>query len=82
MKRRRLSDPAAAGLTPALLEQWIGLPPAGASAQASESSRSFRLSTKAHVLLIAALDKNIPCWLEKHDGTGRIDPGNCRAIAG
>jgi hypothetical protein len=34
------------------------------------------------VLLIAALDKNIPCWLEKHDGTGRIDPGNCRAIAG
>ncbi len=41
-------------LTPALLEQWIG-----------ESSRSFRLSRKAQVRLIAALDKNILCWLEK-----------------
>jgi len=39
-----------------LLEQWIG-----------ESSRSFRLSRKAQVRLIAALDKNIPCWFEKHD---------------
>jgi len=54
MKRRCLS--MGCPLTPALLEQWIG-----------ESSRSFRLSRKAQVRLIAALDKNIPCWFEKHD---------------
>jgi RNA polymerase sigma factor (sigma-70 family) len=59
MKHRCLSDPAAAGLTPALLEQWIGLP-----AAAGESSRIFRLSRKAHVRLIAALDKNIPSQLD------------------
>src|SRR6266567_4827894 len=52
MKRRCLS--MGCPLTPALLEQWIG-----------ESSRSFRLSRKAQVRLIAALDKNILCWLEK-----------------
>jgi hypothetical protein len=61
IKRRCLS--MGCPLTPALLEQWIG-----------ESSRSFRLSRKAQVRLIAALDKNIVCWLEKHNGTGRIDP--------
>jgi hypothetical protein len=60
MKRRCLS--MACPLTPALLEQWIG-----------DSSESFRLSTKAQVRLIAALDKNIPCWPEKHDSAGRID---------
>jgi hypothetical protein len=54
MKRRCLS--MGCPLSPGLLEQWIG-----------ESSRSFRLSRKAQVRLIAALDKNIPCWFEKHD---------------
>ncbi len=54
MKRRCLS--MGCPLTPALLEQWTG-----------ESPRSFRLSRKAQVRLIAALDKNIPCWFEKHD---------------
>jgi len=52
MKRRCLS--MGCPLTPALLEQWTG-----------ESPRSFRLSRKAQARLIAALDKNIPCWLEK-----------------
>jgi hypothetical protein len=57
MKHRCLS--MACPLTPALLEQWIGLP-----AAAGESPRSFRLSRKAHVRLIAALDKNIPSQLD------------------
>jgi hypothetical protein len=61
MKRRCLS--MVCPLTPALLDQWIG-----------ESPRSFRLSTKAQVRLIATLDKNIPCWLEKHDAAERINP--------
>jgi hypothetical protein len=60
MKRRCLS--MVCPLTPVLLEQWIG-----------DSSKSFRLSAKAQVRLIAALDKNIPCWPEKHDRAGRID---------
>jgi hypothetical protein len=49
-------------LTPALLEHWI-----------SESPKSFRLSTKAQVRLIVALDENIPCWPEKRHRAGRID---------
>jgi len=60
IKRRCLST--VCPLTPALLEQWIG-----------ESPRSFRLSTRAQVRLIAALDENIPCWPEKHHRAGRID---------
>ena len=57
IKRRCLS--MGCPLTPALLEQWIG-----------ESSRDFRLSRKAQVRLIAALDKNTARWLEKHDEAG------------
>jgi len=49
-------------LTPALLEQWIG-----------DCRKRFRLSRKAQVRLIAALDENIPCWPEKHHRAGRID---------
>ena len=49
-------------LTPALLEQWV-----------DNSPKTFRLSRKAHVRLIAALDEDIPCWLEKHDNVRRID---------
>jgi hypothetical protein len=60
VKRRCLST--VCPLTPALLEHWI-----------SESPRSFRLSTKAQVRLIAALDENIPCWPEKRHRAGRID---------
>lgn len=60
IKRRCLST--VCPLTTALLEQWIG-----------ESPRSFRLSTRAQVRLIAALDENIPCWPEKHHRAGRID---------
>ena len=57
IKRRCLST--VCPLTPALLEQWIG-----------ESPRSFRLSTRAQVRLIAALDENIPCWPEKRHRAG------------
>ena len=43
------SIPNGSGLTPALLNQWVG-----------HASKSVRLSRKAQVRLIAALDKNIP----------------------
>jgi hypothetical protein len=49
-------------LTPALLEQWIG-----------ESHSTFQLSPKAQVRLIGALDEDIPCWPNQHDGVGGID---------
>jgi hypothetical protein len=48
-----------------LLEKWI-----------RESSRDFRLPRKAQVRLIAALDKNIVCSLEKDEGAGRIGPAD------
>jgi hypothetical protein len=67
--KRRCSS-MACPLTPALLEQWIG-----------SCSKSFRLSRKAHVRLIAALDENIPCWREKRGrarhiaaSTRKLDP--------
>jgi hypothetical protein len=53
IKRRCLSIPNPPGLTPGLLEQWMG-----------EASKSFRLSKKEQVRLIVALDKNIPCRLD------------------
>jgi hypothetical protein len=49
-------------LTPALLGQWIG-----------ESHSTLQLSPKAQVRLIGALDKDIPCWPNQHDGVGGID---------
>jgi hypothetical protein len=49
-------------LTPALLGQWIG-----------ESPSTFQLSPKAQVRLIGALDEDIPCWPDQHDGVGGID---------
>jgi hypothetical protein len=52
LKRRCLSIPNGSSLTPPLLEQWIG-----------DSFRSFRLSTKAQLRLIAALE-NIPSCVE------------------
>ncbi len=50
MKRRCLSIPVGSGLTPALLEQWT-----------ARSTKSFWLSRKAQMRLIAALDKSIRC---------------------
>src|SRR6266480_1140838 len=60
MKRRCVSN--VCPLTPALLAQWIG-----------ESRSTFQLSPKAQVRLIAALDEEIPCWPNQHDGVGGID---------
>jgi hypothetical protein len=48
MVKHRLSLSNASELTPALLDQWVG-----------ESSRCLRLSRKAHLRLIAALDADI-----------------------
>jgi hypothetical protein len=59
VKRRCLS--MGRPLTPAVLEHWIG-----------KSSKSFRLPRKAQVRLIAALDKNIVCRLEKDERAGHI----------
>jgi hypothetical protein len=50
VKRRCLSAPRASGLTPSLLDQWV-----------VNSTKSSRLSRKAQVRLIAALDKSVPC---------------------
>ena len=52
-------------LTPQLLEKWVGSSPAFSSRPATgDCFNSFRLSMEAHVRLIAALDKSIPCWPE------------------
>jgi hypothetical protein len=50
-------------LTPQLLEKWVGSP-AGFSSRPTTRDylNGFRLSMEAHVRLIAALDKSIPCW--------------------
>jgi hypothetical protein len=53
VKQRCLSTPRASGLTPSLLDQWV-----------VNSTNSFRLSRKAQVRLIAALDKSIPSWMD------------------
>jgi hypothetical protein len=53
VKRRCLSTPSASELTPLLLNQWV-----------ADSTKSFRLSRKAQVRLIAALDKSIPSWMD------------------
>jgi len=53
VKQRWLSTPRASRLTPSLLAQWGGNP-----------TKRFRLSRKAQVRLIAALDKSIPSWMD------------------
>lgn len=53
MRTRCFSIPNASGLTPELLEQWVG-----------DASERFCLSRKAQLRLIAALDKNIPVSLD------------------
>jgi hypothetical protein len=60
VKRRCLSN--VCPLTPALLGQWI-----------RESRSTFQLSLKAQVRLIRALDEDIPCWPNQHDGVGGIN---------
>jgi hypothetical protein len=61
VKRRCLSIPNCSGLTPALLEQWIG--------ESSSPAVAGRLSREAQVRLIAALDKNIPWYVESSPKT-------------
>jgi RNA polymerase sigma factor (sigma-70 family) len=65
VKRRCMSIPNGGPLTPALFEQWTG-----------NAGKSFRLSREAQLRLLAALDKNIPCWVEgcrKASGTSKLD---------
>jgi hypothetical protein len=68
-------------LTPQLLGKWLDSP---AASLPRPKTRDFlnrvRLSMEAHVRLIAALDKNIPCWPEPNhklrpidDSLGRFD---------
>ena len=53
-------------LTPELLEIWMSSPAASSRRTATRGDFSrLQLSMEAHVRLIAALDKSIPCWLEK-----------------
>lgn len=66
VKRRCFSN--VCPLTPALLGQWIG-----------QSHSTFQLSPKAQVRLIGALDEDVPCWPNQHDGVGGID-GSIRRL--
>jgi hypothetical protein len=61
-------------LTPQLLEKWIGSP-VGFSSRPTTGDylNGFRLSMEAHVRLIAALDKSIPCWPDTNPKLRRID---------
>jgi hypothetical protein len=60
MVKRRLSLSNASELTPALLEQWVG-----------ECSRWLRLSRKAHLRLIAALDET-SSWRQRGNSCAEI----------
>jgi hypothetical protein len=61
-------------LTPQLLEKWIDSPAASSLRPTRRDCfSSFRLSREAHVRLIAALDKSIPCWLETNHKPRPID---------
>jgi hypothetical protein len=61
-------------LTPQLLEKWVGSRAAFSSRPTTRDClNSFRLSMEAHVRLIAALDKNIPCRPETNHKLPRID---------
>ena len=75
-------------LTPQLLEKWVG-PSAAFSSRPTTGDcfNSFRLSMEAHVRLIAALDKNIPCWPETnhklprtYDPVGQFDLTLARVV--
>ncbi len=61
-------------VTPQLLEKWAGSPAAFSSRPtARDYLNGFRLSMEAHVRLIAALDKSIPCWPDTNHKLRRID---------
>jgi hypothetical protein len=62
-------------LTPQLLEQWVDSAEVSAQRAMTHDNLSSccRLSAEAHVRLIAALDKSIPCWLETHHKPRHID---------
>jgi len=61
-------------LTSQLLEKWIDSRAACSGSRATRDHfTSFRLSMEAHVRLIAAMDKSIPCWLEINHEPRRID---------
>jgi hypothetical protein len=61
-------------LTPQFLEKWVGSPAAFSSRRTTRDYLTgSRLSMEAHVRLIAALDKNIPCWPETNHKLRRID---------
>ena len=65
---------ASCPLTPQLLEKWVGSRAALSSRRTTRDClNSFRLSMEAHVRLIAALDKNIPCWPETDHRLRHID---------
>ena len=61
-------------LTPQLLGKWLDLPAASSQRpKTGDFLNRVRLSMEAHVRLIAALDKNIPCWPETNHKLRRID---------
>jgi hypothetical protein len=61
-------------LTPQLLEKWVGSPPSFSSRRTTRDYlNGFRLSMEAHVRLIAALDKSIPCWPDTNHKLRRVD---------
>jgi hypothetical protein len=61
-------------LTPQLLGKWVDSPAASPPRPTTRAYFStFQLSREAHVRLIAALDKSIPCWVETNYKPRRID---------
>ena len=61
-------------LTPQLLEKWVESPAhSGSRSKTRGYFARFRLSMEAHVRLITALDKGIPCWLETNHKLEHID---------
>jgi hypothetical protein len=66
-------------LTPQLLKKWVE-PSAASPARSMRraSVRSVRLPMEAHVRLIAALDRNIPCWPIMNHKAPRIDGSVCQ----
>jgi len=61
-------------MTPQLLEKWVDSCPASPPRPTTRDYFStFQLSREAHVRLIMALDKSIPCWLGTNHKPRRID---------
>ena len=74
-------------LTPQLLEKWVGSAAFSSRPTTGDCFNSFRLSMEAHVRLIAALDKSIPCWPETnhkfprtYDPVGQFDLTLARVV--